>query len=101
MIVRNEEGRCIAAFARPVLHALSALHVEAEALRAGLLMAIHQGWSNVDLESDCVVLISALASNSLDFSEIDRVVEDCKEYMAVISSISFRHIYHEANDTCG
>lgn len=52
----------------------------------------------MDLESDCIVIISTLASNSLDCLEIGRVVEDCKEYMAAISSISFRHIYREAND---
>lgn len=42
VIVRGEEGegRCVAAFARPVPHAISAIHVEAEAFRAGLLIAI-------------------------------------------------------------
>lgn len=67
-------------------------------LRPGLLVAIRQGWSNVGWESNYAVLISALASNSLDCSKINQVVEDCKENMATISSIFFRHIYHKAND---
>lgn len=51
----------------PVPHAFSALQVEAEAWRAGLLKVIHQEWSNVDLESDGSLLVSALTHNSLDF----------------------------------
>lgn len=76
-----------------------AFQVEAEASRAGnLLVAIHQGWSVVDLESDCVALISTLASSSEDCSEISRVMEDCKKYLSKFSSIIFRHIYREIND---
>lgn len=52
----------------------------------------------MDFESDCAVLIIILASNSFDCSEIGRVVEDCKEYMTTIYSISFQQICREAND---
>lgn len=83
----------MATFARPVPHAFSALQVEAEACRAGLLMVIHQEWSNVDLESDGSMLVSALAYNSLDGSTIGLIVEDCKDYMAEISCFTVRHVY--------
>ena len=63
-----------------------------------MLMAIHQEWSNVDLKSDCLVLVSALAHNSLDGSTIGRIVEDYKDYMAGISSLTVRHVYREVND---
>lgn len=90
-------GQCVAAFASSITFALSAFQVEAEASRAGLLVAIHQGWSVVDLESDCVALISTLASSSDDCSEIGRVVKDCKEYFSEFSSIIFQHVYREVN----
>lgn len=51
----------------------------------------------MDLESDCAALITALAGNCEDYSEVGRVVEDCKEYLASFSSINFRHIYRETN----
>lgn len=35
VVVRDEAGLCIAAFARPILFALSVLQVEAEAVRLG------------------------------------------------------------------
>ena len=52
----------------------------------------------MDMENDCAVLISALATTSLDYSDIGRIVEDCKEYLASIFSVFFRHIHREAND---
>ena len=39
-----------------------------------------------------------MAIKGLDYSDIGRIVEDCKEYMASISYVSFRHIHREAND---
>ena len=33
----------------------------------------------------------------MDFSEVSRVLEDCKEYLSSFPSFSFRHIYREAN----
>lgn len=41
-----------------------ALQMEAEACRAGLLIAIHQGWSNIDLQSDSSRVVAALANST-------------------------------------
>ncbi|XP_024164679.1 uncharacterized protein LOC112171781 [Rosa chinensis] len=81
VVVRNDAGTGIAALARPFLHAHSILNMEAEACRAGLLLGIHQGWSEIDIESDSAILIAALNSSKQDFSE----------------SVRIRHIYREAN----
>ncbi|XP_062014142.1 uncharacterized protein LOC133730599 [Rosa rugosa] len=70
VVVRNDAGIGIAALARPFLHAHSVLNMEAEACRAGLLLGIHQGWSEIDIESDSAILIAALNSSKQDFSEI-------------------------------
>lgn len=51
----------------------------------------------VDLESDCVALISTLASSSEDCSEIGQVVKDCNEYFSEFSSIIFQQIYRAVN----
>lgn len=41
VIVRNENGVCMVALSRHIPHANSAINMEAEACRAGLLIAIH------------------------------------------------------------
>lgn len=51
VVVIDEDGRCIAAFARHLCHASSAPIMEVETCRAGLLIAIHQGWVEIEIES--------------------------------------------------
>ncbi|XP_024156084.1 uncharacterized protein LOC112164076 [Rosa chinensis] len=69
VVVRDDLGTGIAAIARPFLHAHSTINMEAEACRAGLLLGIHQGWSDVVIESDSALLIAALKSEEDNFSE--------------------------------
>ncbi|XP_040367272.1 uncharacterized protein LOC112177447 [Rosa chinensis] len=71
VVVRDELGTGIAAIARPFLHAHSAINMEAEACRAGLLLGIHQGWTEIDIESDSALLIAALNSEEENFSELE------------------------------
>ncbi|XP_024158692.1 uncharacterized protein LOC112166150 [Rosa chinensis] len=71
--------------------------MEVEACRAGLLLGIHQGWTEVEIESDSTLLIAALKRVGNDFSDVGRVLEDCKSYMTAFQSIEIRHIYREAN----
>lgn len=79
VVVRDELGICIAAFARSLAPMSSALQAEAEACRAGLLISIHQGWMDIELERDCAMVAAALACPDEECSEIDRVMEDCKD----------------------
>ncbi|PRQ45142.1 putative ribonuclease H-like domain, reverse transcriptase zinc-binding domain-containing protein [Rosa chinensis] len=97
VVVRDDLGTGIAAIARPFLHAHSAINMEAEACRAGLLLGIHQGWSDVVIESDSALLIAALKSEEDNFSEVSRVFDDCKDYLSAFQSVEIRHIYREAN----
>ncbi|XP_061996621.1 uncharacterized protein LOC133714520 [Rosa rugosa] len=58
VVVRNDAGMGIAVLARPFLLAHSVLNMEAEA--CSLLLGIHQGWADIDVESDSAILIAAL-----------------------------------------
>lgn len=60
-------------------------------------MAIHQGWSNVELECDCANLVNAVSTEQEDFSEIGRIIDDCRVYKLEVRPIQVRHIYCEAN----
>lgn len=55
--------------------ASSALQMEAKAFRAGLLIMIHQGWSAVDIECDCATLVTKIALEKKDCSEIGRITD--------------------------
>ncbi|XP_004292412.1 PREDICTED: putative ribonuclease H protein At1g65750-like [Fragaria vesca subsp. vesca] len=97
VVVRNYEGECVATFARPFQYALSAFHMEAEALRAGMLICIQQGWEDVEVESDCVNLVHALHNTDDDLSIAGRVIEDCQRYVSAFNFFHLQHIYREAN----
>lgn len=85
------------AFARYIPYALSAFHMEVEACRAGLPIAIHQGWSDCDVESDSAALVAAIGSLIPVFLELGRVVEHCRDYMEAIGSLCIKHVYRVAN----
>ncbi|KAL6186127.1 hypothetical protein ACLB2K_042248 [Fragaria x ananassa] len=97
VVVRNEYGNCVAALSRHVLYASSAMHMEAEALRASLLIAIHQGWDEVEIEGDCAIVMKALATTDGDVIEVSSILSDCRHYMETFRLILLRHIYREAN----
>lgn len=69
------------------------LQLEAEAL----LIDIHQGWSDIDLESDSSLVVAALANSTEDCSDIGCVMANCKDYMSEFHSINFCHVLREAN----
>ncbi|XP_062021093.1 uncharacterized protein LOC133737577 [Rosa rugosa] len=96
-VLRDEFGVCLAAIARPFSHVSSAFQMELEAMRAGLLLIIHQGMDGVDIETDCAAVVTALQGNMEDLSEVGCIVEDCKDYMRAIPSCNLRSIYREAN----
>ena len=97
VVVRDNQGNCVAALARHLPLASSALHVELEACRAGLLFAIQQGWNQIELESDCMQLVTALSNSCEDWSHVGRIVEDCKNYMTAFNNIQAHHIFRETN----
>ncbi|PRQ56408.1 hypothetical protein RchiOBHm_Chr1g0336051 [Rosa chinensis] len=90
-------GLCLAAFARPFSLVRSALQMELEAMRAGLLFIIHQVWDNVDIETDCAAVLTALKSYLEDLSDVGCIVEDCKVYLRAISSLNLQSIYRKVN----
>ncbi|XP_062014305.1 uncharacterized protein LOC133730800 [Rosa rugosa] len=70
VVVRDEQGRFKGAWSRSISNLCSAYHSEAEACRVGLLMAIRQGWRQVEFESDCSTLVEALNNQGEDNSEV-------------------------------
>ena len=76
VVVRDENGTCKAALARTVQFAHSTYHVEAEALRVGLVLAVEQGWDEIVVESDCVMLVHVLTRDGDDLSSVGRVMEE-------------------------
>ncbi|KAL6223464.1 hypothetical protein ACLB2K_006851 [Fragaria x ananassa] len=69
-----------------------------DALRAGLLIAIHEAcWNEIGIESDCAVLIHSMAREEGDVTEVSTILLDCHHYLEAFDIVIFRHVYREAN----
>ncbi|XP_024172036.1 uncharacterized protein LOC112178052 [Rosa chinensis] len=97
VVIHDAYGVCVPALARYFPHASSALHMEAEACRAGLLLAFHQNMTALEMESDCSLVVAALQQKVEDRSEIGRIMDDCKSYLTSFHPFQVRHIFREAN----
>lgn len=50
-------------------------------------LAIHLGWTDIELECDGAMVVAALACPDEDCSEIGKVIVDCKDYIFIIFSL--------------
>lgn len=97
IIVRDDKGTFKGAVSQAFSNVASAIQIEALALRAALALIVMQRWTDVDVETDCALLLAAVLRTDEDSSEIGRIVEDCRDDMMQIPSIVIRHTFREAN----
>ncbi|KAL6227352.1 hypothetical protein ACLB2K_001311 [Fragaria x ananassa] len=97
MLVRDEKGFVKGAWSMHLTHLNSPLQAEAMACREGLRRAVEQGWVDIDVESDCEVLVAALNCENGYELEVSRIIDDCRDYLALLNNCVVRHIYREAN----
>ncbi|KAL6228112.1 hypothetical protein ACLB2K_002066 [Fragaria x ananassa] len=96
VVARDEHGVCLVALSRHMPYAQSAMHMEAEALQASLLIAIYRGWNEIEVESDCETLLQALAKYG-DVVEVNAILVDCRHYLMAFDYVLLRHVNREAN----
>ncbi|KAL6125099.1 hypothetical protein ACLB2K_077607 [Fragaria x ananassa] len=74
MLVRDEKGFVKGAWSVHLTHLNSPLQAEAMACREGLRKAVEQGWVDIDVESDCEILVVALNGENGDRLEVSRLL---------------------------
>ncbi|KAL6199572.1 hypothetical protein ACLB2K_029356 [Fragaria x ananassa] len=96
VVARDEHGVCLVALSPHMPYAQPAMHMEAEALRASLLIAFYRGWNEIEIESDCETLLQALAKDG-DVVEVSAILVDCRHYLMAFDYVLLRHVNREAN----
>ena len=94
--IPDELEVCLVALSRHMPYAQSAMHMEAKALQASLLIAIYRGWNEIEIESDCETLLQALAKDG-DVVEVSAILVDCRHYLMAFDYVLLRHVNREAN----
>lgn len=82
-----------AGYARKLIAAFYATSVKALATVDMLKLAYKLGFSHLTIESNCLVVISNVNSDSIDFSVYGSVVEEILSLCASFSFISFRYVH--------
>ncbi|XP_024156261.1 uncharacterized protein LOC112164272 [Rosa chinensis] len=77
-VLRNAQGRFLAAFSRWMNFVSSPLHAELLALKTGIELLQAIDVTNVVIESDCLMAVQAVNSLSCDLSSLRALVADIK-----------------------
>ncbi|KAL6145404.1 hypothetical protein ACLB2K_056092 [Fragaria x ananassa] len=97
MIIRDAVGDVKCAWSKKLGFLSSPLHAEADACRLGLRMATQHGWQNLEVESDCAILVPALNNQGSDMVEVSRILEDCRDFIRRFDYVTVQHVFREAN----
>jgi hypothetical protein len=89
-MVRNMNGEILAARAGNIRHASSPLHAVATAAYKSIIHAAQLGMSRIILETDAMVLATALKSTNIDRSSIRALVFHIRDMMQ--SEFSFCNV---------
>jgi hypothetical protein len=97
-VIRDHDGRCLAAANAP-LHGFSAPEMaEALALHHAVMITCNKGYDKAIFASDCLSLIQRLNSLAPDRSPVGSVVQDIKVLVAGFSSVTFKHVKRSLNE---
>jgi ribonuclease HI len=96
-IIRDYEGKFIAASGTSIPHVSSVSMAEALAMKAGLDLANRLGFNRVIAESDSLETIEACNGSDRWWHESSAILADCVDLASSIGSVTFQFCPREAN----
>ncbi|MQM08799.1 hypothetical protein Taro_041657 [Colocasia esculenta] len=97
-ILRDHNGRCICVFAKNYQGTISALDVEARALRDGLAMCCSKGFLDIMVETDSLMLTQSVTGQSQRPWVLTCIFQEMAEINHKLTT-QIQHIPREANQT--
>ncbi|XBH54118.1 hypothetical protein VPH35_076487 [Triticum aestivum] len=96
MIARDDQGSFLATRFRHYPGTTSPLIGEALACRDAMVFAMEQGWTNVQVETDCQVFANEW-KNTRDLSDVGLIIRETKVYLSSFQGFELYHISRDAN----
>jgi ribonuclease HI len=96
-VLRDYEGRFVAASNTLIPHVAPAAMAEAMAMKNGLLLANRLGCNRIQAESDSLEIIDACSGGDSWWSEAAAIFADCVDLATTIGTVSFHYCPREAN----
>lgn len=97
MVARNEQGQLVGAAVRWDRANWTPLVAEAKSMLLGMQLALFKGWQDVEVESDCHQLVSALTNRDLDIHDVEMVLRDITAVHARFRSCTWSFVKRDAN----
>jgi ribonuclease HI len=97
MVLRDFEGKFIAARMKCLPHVGSASMAEAIAMKEGLILANEIGCNKILVESDSTEVIEACLGDHEWSNELAAIYANCVDLVTSIGMFSFMHCLREAN----
>lgn len=97
MVARNETGDCLWWSKALIVGRPSPTDGEALAILHGLKVARARGWRHLVVESDCLQLVTLLASSSRSLASFGAVLDSCLEFVFYFDTLVFTFIRRSGN----
>jgi ribonuclease HI len=97
-IMRDFEGKFVAAASSYLTNIDSAAIAEAYAMREGLKLANLMGYNNIVMESDSLEIVEACTGETTWWTTSSAIYADCVDYAANIGNVHYRFCHREANE---
>ena len=95
-VIRDYHGGWVKGFSRSIGHTTSVM-AKWWALRDGLILAIHLGINQLEVELDAKVIVEMLNSANCPNRSYATLLCDCRSLMARFRQVQVGHVFREAN----
>ncbi|GLJ49218.1 hypothetical protein SUGI_1039240 [Cryptomeria japonica] len=95
-VFRNAEGNIMAVYAETYGWE-SAYYAEASALLRGIQIAAEHGWTRLEIEGDCLIIVNALNNVGYGHWNNDVLIQDARLICDTFEEWKCNHVYREGN----
>ncbi|KAL2929275.1 hypothetical protein RDABS01_034686, partial [Bienertia sinuspersici] len=96
-VLRDDKGEVLGAAVHQLNAEWSAQVAEAKAILFGVKVALHGGYDNIIVESDCLQVINFLQKGVSYYSDLAIVINDVLSYCSLFKSLSWSHVKRRGN----
>ena len=97
VVIRDENGLVLASLSKQFPQLYTALEVEAMAAATALSFAVQLGFHSGTLESDSLLLVSALVDNHNYLSSVGLLLDDIRFYASSFNQLLYSHVKRDGN----
>jgi ribonuclease HI len=97
VVIRDHNGKCLAACSEHQEEVATPEIAEAVAMRRVLSLAAEEGFANIIISSDCLSVVNRVSALEMDRSICGSIIHDICHMASLFNSCSFKHVKRGLN----